>query len=112
MTQVDHEIEHIKAVQEKYADLLLSKPHVIGVSIGQIDDASSDLALVVSVDKDIPNDRRDPDDQIPEMLENVPVIVRKVGTVTAFTITAHKKLEENQPSVTTPASGSGSSGGR
>ena len=45
MTQFDNDIEHVKMVQEKYADMLLSKPHVIGVSIGQLeeDDQASRL---------------------------------------------------------------------
>ena len=56
---------------------------------------------MVTVEKDVPNDRREPEEQIPEVLDDIPVIIRKVGTITAFTITAnaHKQLQENQPPI-------------
>jgi hypothetical protein len=73
----------IKAVQEKYAAELINKPHVVGVSVGRANDGSGELALVVLVDRDVPNDQREPRNRIPEVLDGVPVITRKVGTISA-----------------------------
>jgi hypothetical protein len=84
MTATDERLTHIRAVQEKYTDQLMRKAHVIGVSVGQIDDSEGELALVVLVDKDIPNYRREPKDRIPDVLDGVKVLTRKVGTIAAY----------------------------
>ena len=81
------EIAHIKSVQEKYTEQLMAKSHVVGVSLGQ--DETNDygvrkLAIVVLVDRKVPDHQLAPVDRIPASLEGVPVIVREIGTIEVF----------------------------
>jgi hypothetical protein len=87
MGAVDERIVQVKAVQSKYTQDLLKKPHVIGVSVGRVEpDTNGDnpYVLVVLVDQLVPNDQLDPTDRIPETLDGVKVVVRQVGTFEAL----------------------------
>ncbi|MBZ0303828.1 MAG: hypothetical protein K8J31_29070 [Anaerolineae bacterium] len=85
MTISSEHMAHVKAVQEKYIQDLMRKPHVVGVSVGRASSDANDpeLALVVLVDKHVANDRLPPEDQIPSSLDGVRVIIRKTGGFTA-----------------------------
>lgn len=87
MTTRNMEIDHVSSVQEKYTDYLMTKPHVLGVSLGQ--DEPNDygvrrLAIVVLVDRKVPDDKIPPEERIPDSLEGVPVLVQEIGTIEAF----------------------------
>ncbi len=99
-TMSDEElIEHIKTVQLQYTDQLMALPNVIGISIG-LRDPETDLvadesdqkspkpeneyAIIVMVDKVVEPDHVPVEERIPEELDGVPIIVRQVGTLSAF----------------------------
>ena len=80
-------IEHIKAVQTQYTDQLMSLPNVIGVSIGQREpdeDRTGDYVIVVLVDRLLDGANVPVEDQIPDELDGVPIIVRQIGTFEAL----------------------------
>lgn len=83
MANTDEQLAKIRAVQEKYAAQLINKLHVVGVSVGRAENGTDEPALVVLVDRDVPNEHRKPQDRIPDMLDDVPVITRRVGTLSA-----------------------------
>lgn len=81
-------LARIASVQEKYSVMLMNKPHVVGISIGPVKDngvATGEYALIVLVDEDVSSDQLDAQDRIPAELDGVPVIVREVGMLKAFT---------------------------
>ncbi len=77
----------VTAVQAKYVDELMNKKHVVGVGVGLAKKGgamSEEMALVVMVEKKLPDDQLDPQDQIPRSLDGVRVDVQEVGTFVAF----------------------------
>ncbi len=84
---LDEQLQRAQEVQEKYADELLNKPHVVGLAVGfaTINGMRStrEIALVVMVDALIPNDDLPPEDQIPDWLEGVRVDVQQTGLFSA-----------------------------
>ena len=77
---MDSRIEHAVNVQKKYTDSLMRNQHVMGVSVRPVDGYvhnPKDYALVVLVDDD------DAKKHIPKQLDNVPVIVQRVGKIKA-----------------------------
>ena len=78
--------EKARQVRLTYRDMLLSKPHVVGLGIGyqKIAGQMTDkIALIVMVDKKMPASLLRPGDQIPRELDGVPVDVQEVGQVRA-----------------------------
>jgi hypothetical protein len=79
--------EHIMSVMQANRGELLSKPNVVGVAVGfrQIDGESTQtLALVVMVDRKIPQSLLTPEEQIPAMIEDIPIDVQEVGEISAY----------------------------
>jgi hypothetical protein len=73
----------LKALVE---DELLQKPNVVGVGVGlrQKGGAYTDeIALVVMVRKKVPTIELEPEDRIPEAIEDVPIDVLEVGELFA-----------------------------
>lgn len=92
-----NDMEHVRAVKAKYEASLLEKPNVIGVGIGleidddvSHDDASpsnvpeSEIVIIVNVTHKVPERKLDPEDRIPEELDDVSVQVQAVGKIRAF----------------------------
>jgi len=78
--------EHIMSVMQAHKDELLSISNVVGVAVGfrQIDGESTQtLALVVMVDRKIPQNLLTPEQQIPVTIEDVPIDVQEVGEISA-----------------------------
>lgn len=78
----------ITDVQARYTDALMRKKNVIGVAVGLSTDDDEDVAhykycLVVLVSEKVPERLLDSEDEIPEMIEGVPVEVREMGTFLA-----------------------------
>ena len=74
-------------VQKKYTETLLKIPHVIGVAVGlaKTNGAyTSDVCLVVMVDKKRPITELASQDQIPAQLDGVRVDVQEIGVPTAY----------------------------
>lgn len=74
--------EKAQAVQAKYSDLLMSKPHVQGVGVGlatKDGQFTDQIAIVVMVDEKVPADQLAPEDLIPRELDGVPVDVQVMG---------------------------------
>jgi hypothetical protein len=83
----NEQVERVTAVQSKYQDILMSKPNVVGVAVGVAKAegvSTGELALVVMVDKKIPDDELALNERIPSVLDGVRVDVQEVGTLTAF----------------------------
>lgn len=79
--------EKARQVRQSYRDMLLSKPHVIGLGIGYRKvggQMTDEVALIVMVDKKLPDSQLKPGDQIPRELDGIPVDVQEVGQVRAL----------------------------
>ena len=79
-------MQRITAVQAKYANELMEKANVVGVAVGlaKREGAYTDeLALIVMVEKKVPNDQLTDDDRIPVELEGVRVDVQETGRFVA-----------------------------
>jgi len=79
--------EKARQVRLAYRDMLLAKPHVIGLGIGYrklAGEMTDTIALIVMVDKKVPASQLRPGDQIPRELDGVPIDVQEVGQVRAL----------------------------
>lgn len=89
MTQtanVNDQLQRASEVQRKYADKLMSLPHVIGVAVGYVmerGERKPEIGLVVMVDEKLPEAQLAPDTIIPHELEGVRVDVQEQGTFVA-----------------------------
>jgi len=75
---MDPKIERAKYVQSKYTERLMQNQHVLGVSVRPVEGyvhKPEAYALVVLVDEYVEPHH------LPEMLDDVPVIVQKVGKI-------------------------------
>ena len=73
---MDPKIEHAKRVQNKYTDSLMQNQHVMGVSVRPVEGyvhRPEAYALVVLIDE------HTEEHHIPDVLDDVPVIVQRVG---------------------------------
>ena len=78
MFGTDPKIEQAKHVQNKYTDSLMQNRHVMGVSVRPVEGyvhKPEAYALVVLVDEYVEPHH------IPKILDDVPVIVQRVGRV-------------------------------
>jgi hypothetical protein len=87
MTHLNPSLEHVTAVQARYSNALMQKPHVVGVAVGVSDD-NQIPCLVVMVDKLVPQTDLKWQDRIPEQLEGVKVEIRETGAFFAQDFTA------------------------
>jgi hypothetical protein len=79
--------QKISTIQAKYADELMAKAHVVGLGVGMAKvggEYTSEMALVVLVDKKVPMEDLAPEDRIPAEIEGVRVDVNEVGVIEAF----------------------------
>jgi len=79
-------IERIQQVKESHQAWLLSRPHVVGVGTGlrhKDGKRTSELVLVVMVDKKVPSILLSEQDLIPSEIDGVPVDVKEVGGIKA-----------------------------
>ncbi len=79
--------EHITHVQAKYTDMLMSKPNVIGVAVGYVQEGgitTDEKGLVVLVSEKMPESQLPPKDRIPRDLEGVRVDVQAFGGFSAL----------------------------
>ena len=82
----DQAIKRVSELKVLVEDELLRKPNVVGVGVGlrQKDGEFTDeVALVVMVSKKFPGIELEPEDRIPEEIDNVPVDVLEVGELFA-----------------------------
>ncbi len=82
MQDLQSQTEKIRAVRRTYEDELMSKANVVGVGVGYRQrggERTGELALVVMVNKKVPEALLAPEDIIPSSLEGVPVDVQEVG---------------------------------
>ena len=83
---LEAEIARATEVQARYADLLLSKAHVVGVGVGFAHKGGAptrEVALVVMVDEKLPAAQLAADDLIPAELDGVRVDVQPTGGFSA-----------------------------
>ena len=87
MQDLHAQTEKIRAVRQAYQDELMSKANVVGLGVGyrqRSGERTDELALVVMVNKKVPEALLAPEDVIPTSLEGVPVDVQEVGEIRAF----------------------------
>jgi hypothetical protein len=85
--ELDEQIRRATDVQNKYADILMSKPHVVGVGVGyatQEGEQTPEIAIVVMVDDKLPEAQLALDDLIPSRLDGIRVDVQQTGTFGTF----------------------------
>jgi len=83
----EEQMARVNAVHAKYRDTLMRKPNVVGVAVGMAKQkgvTTSEMALVVMVDKKLPMEELELSEQIPSSLDGVRVDVQEVGELTAF----------------------------
>lgn len=81
------DIEQVRRVKEKYAQLLLSKRNVVGCGVGYKvvgGRRTEELCVVVSVTKKLPEDQLSPDDIVPKKLDDVKTDVQETGEIRAL----------------------------
>lgn len=87
MTEQHDLMEQITRVQARYAESLMSLPHVVGVAVGlaQKNGAyTEELALVVLVDEKVSLQALAPNEVIPAELDGVRVDVQQTGPLEAY----------------------------
>jgi hypothetical protein len=75
-----------QAVKQAHGAFLLSLPNVVGVGVGlrtRRGQPTGEVALVVMVNKKIPDSALTPDQLVPRELDGVPVDVLEVGDLKA-----------------------------
>jgi hypothetical protein len=80
------QISHLSAVQARYTDQLMRKPHVVGVAVGQAQRGgkiTDEPALIVLVNHKLPFDQIDDEARIPNSLEGIRVDVQEIGDLLA-----------------------------
>ena len=83
---MNQQVQRVSAVQAKYADMLMSKPHVVGLGVGYINRVgkrSSEIGLIVMVDRKVPASQLAPGQAIPHRLDGVRVDVQETGVFSA-----------------------------
>lgn len=83
----DEQMARLSAIQAKYAEQLMTYPHVVGVGIGLAkvnDEFTDEPALVVMVDAKIPLAELALEAVLPRELEGVRVDVQATGVFTAL----------------------------
>jgi hypothetical protein len=81
--QVIQRASELKKVMEAE---LLRKPNVVGVGVGlryKDGEYTEEVALIVMVSKKVASSELEPEDRIPEEIDNVPVDVLEVGELFA-----------------------------
>jgi hypothetical protein len=79
-------IQKAAEVKDKYLDWLMRMPHVIGVGIGfakKGGERTADVALIVMVDRKLPESDLNPQTVIPHQLDGVRVDVQEMGVFAA-----------------------------
>ena len=87
MQDLQAQTEKIRLVRRTYEGELMSKANVVGVGVGYRQrggERTGELALVVMVNKKVPEALLAPEDVIPTSLEGVPVDVQEVGEIHAY----------------------------
>jgi hypothetical protein len=75
-----------QAAKQAHGSFILSLPNVVGVGVGlrmRRGETTGEVALVVMVNKKVPNADLTPDQLIPTELDGVPVDVLEVGDLKA-----------------------------
>ncbi len=83
----DEKTAKAKLVQNKYTEMLLKIPHVMGVAVGLEKKGSTytgEVCLVVMVDRKRPASELAPNEVIPSELDGVKVDVQEIGIPTAY----------------------------
>lgn len=79
--------DRIREIKDKHTHELLKLKGVVGVGIGKKVVAGKEtdqLAIIVFVDRKIPESTLEKTDIVPESLEGIPLDVQEVGTVRAL----------------------------
>jgi hypothetical protein len=87
MQDLQAQTEKIRSVRKAHEGELMSKANVVGVGVGyrqRHGERTGELALVVMVNKKVPEALLAPEDIIPASLEGVPVDVQEVGEIRAY----------------------------
>ena len=84
--EVNEKVRRASAVQAKYVDVLMSKPHVVGVAVGFTSEGgtrTTNVGVIVMVDSKIPPAELADHEMIPRELDGVRVDVQETGVFSA-----------------------------
>ena len=84
--EINRQVQRASEVQEKYADVLMSLPHVVGIGVGftmRNGTRTSEVGLIVMVDTKLPTAQLSDDEMIPSELDGVRVDVQETGVFSA-----------------------------
>jgi len=86
MTNSKEKLAHLYAVKAIYEATLRKKANVVSVGIGLRPAGRIDFepAIFVNVTHKVPLTELAPEDQIPKLLDDVPVVIQVVGTIRAL----------------------------
>lgn len=79
----ESDLERARRISRANSDALLSKPNVIAVGVGYLEESQTELAIVVMVEQKVPLTTLAKDEVVPSEIEGLPVEVRVVGEVSA-----------------------------
>jgi hypothetical protein len=83
---IEQRVQRASEVQARYADILMSIPHVVGVGVGFTKhggERSEDIGVIVMVDHKLPSAQLTAEEIIPRELDGVPVDVQETGVFSA-----------------------------
>jgi hypothetical protein len=83
---LEKRVQRATDVQARYADVLMNKPHVVGVAVGyctRAGERTQDIGVIVMVERKVPQDQLTPEEIIPRELDGVPVDVQETGVFSA-----------------------------
>jgi hypothetical protein len=82
MPDHDEHMQRVIEVQARYTEVLMKKQHVVGVAAGlrkREGQITSEICLVVMVDKKLDADDLDDEDRIPKELDGICIDVQEMG---------------------------------
>lgn len=85
---IDVQVERATAIHQRYGDLLMRMPHVVGVGVGFVTccgERLPEVGVVVMVDQKLPESSIAPDALIPRSIDGVRIDVQQSGVFHAGT---------------------------
>ena len=77
------DIDQARQISRSHSETLLAKPNVVAVGIGYQEGSTTELVLVVMVNRKLPESALAGDEIVPREIDGLRVEVREVGEVSA-----------------------------
>ena len=99
MPDHDEHMQQVVEVQARYTEILMKKRHVVGVAAGlrkREGHVTSEICLVVMVDKKMDAEDLDDDDRIPKEIDGICVDVQEMGIFVAQPVAVVPEDDDNE----------------